>query len=112
MLLICGHTPLEYNHMKMFTNLGIEVLSTGNYLFPDKLPKGNEHFPILNIKYDKELREHFLKLNPNRYIYGQNILNLDKNFINKFDIILNCYILEPTLNNWELIKDKLWLRMI
>jgi glycosyltransferase involved in cell wall biosynthesis len=82
-------------------------MTTGKYLYPNKLPVGNEHLAPLDICYDSDLRDRFLKLNPNGYTYGKGKLNLDKEFIDKFDIIFTSWILEPIVEYWPLFKDKL-----
>jgi len=104
MLYICGHDVLEYNHLKLFHNIGFEVISTSKYLEPDKIDE--YPLPKLHVDYNKELVSEFKSLNPKGYSYGKTKLNLSKSFIDKFDVILTSWIVEPILEYLPLLQNK------
>lgn len=104
MLYICNHDILEYNHLKMFNLIGFDVVSTCKYLEPDLVSE--YPLPPLKINYNNDLVEHFKRLNPGGYSYGRT-LNLDREFVDKFDVILTSWIVEPLLQYENLFKNKL-----
>lgn len=104
MLLIIDHDSFEYNQIKLFTELGFEIFSIGIYKDPELQPR--PYSPVLkNIKKNKELIDHFDRLNPEGFVYGKNKLNLDKSFISKFDAIMIGWLLDPVEEYWDLFVD-------
>ena len=106
---IVGHDILEYNRISLFNELGFSVFTTGVYTDPSKPDSTKPYLPKNQYTAEKELLEEFYSLNPSGYIYGQGRLNLSKEFINKFDVILASWICEPLVENWNLLKDKIVL---
>lgn len=90
------HAVLEYDEVKLLTELGHDVFSMGAY----SDPKGHKSLPRPAIKgmnyypaFEKVTRE-----NPRT--------NLPKEFFDNFDIIINMHQPEFITENWDKMKDK------
>lgn len=106
MLVICGHDILEYNRIVLFNELGFNVLTTGVYSDPANPDPSKPYLPKLPDTVDKDLLNEYKSLNPSNYNYGRGKLRLTKSFIEKFDIILTCWIHEPFVENWNMLGGK------
>jgi hypothetical protein len=104
-LYVSCHSVLEYDELRMFDSLGIEVFSLGTYLNlnEDWHAKTRPKLNLKNWKYENY--ESYLK-----YIdytkHPDCRLNISKEFADKFDIIYVMGWLEPITINWENIKHK------
>jgi len=81
------HPTLEYNDLKLFTEMGINWFSTGIYANPKNPLK---QLPWMNLNITKEIDDKilsdFYQLNPSHKQYG--IINLNSDFVNQFDVVL------------------------
>lgn len=84
--------------------MGFDVISTCKYLEPDKVTE--LALPRLDVEYNKDLVKEFKSLNPTPYRYGRSKLNLSKEFLEKFDVIFASWIIEPLIEYFPFIKDK------
>jgi hypothetical protein len=105
-LLIIGHDVFEYNRIKMFNELGFEVLSTGSYRDPANPNPAKPYLPKLDTPVNEDLLAELKGLNPQYPRYGPGGLRLSKEFVDKFDLILTAWIHEPFLEYWDIVKDK------
>lgn len=105
LLYIGDHCILEKRRIKLFKSLGFDILSVASYLDPMNPDPTKAYISPLKVEVDKSLISEFKKLNPSGYSYGKK-LNLNKSFLDKFDIIICSWIYEPLLNYWNLIKNK------
>jgi len=105
-LLIIGHDVFEYNRLLLFNELGFDVISTGSYFDPSCPNPNKPYLPPLNVNSNEELVQEFKYLNPSGYVYGKTNLNLSKEFVDKFDVILTAWIHEPFIDYWNILKDK------
>ena len=93
MLYLGCHVTMEYDDIRLFTELGFEVFSIGNYTLPDKPGHTKGHIdkrfrhdrPPLAPNKNKDIADHFFRLNPNYETYKP--IQLDQAFVNKFDVI-------------------------
>lgn len=104
-LIICGHDILEYNRIDLFTALGFDVVTTGVYSSPELLNK-KHYLPKIDIVRDSDLLQEYSELNPLTKPEIGIKLNLPKSFLNKFDLILACYLYEPIVDNIEILSNK------
>ncbi len=89
------HSILEYDEVKLLTELGHEVFSMGSYINP-ATPHDLKRPPIEG-KYD----DHLVSV-ATRYSKD----NLHEDLVEPFDAIIIQHIPEWISNNWEIIKDK------
>ncbi len=96
LLYLSCHSVLEYDEIKLFKEIGIEVFSHGVYANPNtpsdvKRPgiksKTDHHLTYLAYRYGKE--------------------KLPREFIEPFDVIMVQHIPDWVINNWEVMKDKI-----
>jgi len=95
LLYLSCHCVLEYDELKLFKELGIDVFSHGVYNNPNT-PSDIKRPPIKG-----EFDHHLVYLS---YRYGKE--KLPREFIEPFDVIMVQHIPEWILNNWEVMKDK------
>ena len=104
-LYVSCHSVLEYDELRMFDDMGIQIFSLGTYLNPneDWHAKTRPKLKLNNWKH--EHYESYLK-----YVdYTKNPdcrLNISKEFADKFDIIYFMGWTDPLTINWENIKHK------
>lgn len=89
------HSILEFDEVKLLTELGHEVFSMGSYINPS-VPHDLKRPPIEG-KYD----DHLVSV-ATRYSKD----NLHPDLIEPFDVIIVQHIPEWIINNWEIIKHK------
>lgn len=106
------HPTLEADDLKLMDRTGAEVFSTGIYLDPGN-PLNIPHLMLredsLGIKHNPQLREEFLRDNPN---FASRYRGLDypkprlsKSFIDKFDIVVVVYV-DAMVDHWDNLKHK------
>jgi hypothetical protein len=111
------HGTLEYDEISLFTELGIDVFSTGIYIDPQNplsyITTGDgKRFPSvsrppINVVVNQDILQEFQRLNPNHEMYKP--VNVDEHFINHFDVIVSSYCPAAPYfihANWDLIKHK------
>ena|SRR3990167_10210872 len=89
------HSILEYDEVKLLTELGHEVFSMGSYInpaFPHDLKR-----PPIEGKYD----DHLVSV-ATRYSKDE----LHPDLIEPFDVVIVQHVPEWIIKNWELIKHK------
>ena len=94
MLYISCHTPLEYNEVSLFNEIGIDVFCIGSYMNPAH-PQDSFR-PPMEISPKPEL----IKLACPKDA-------LTKELVDNFDIIYVMHIPEWIVKNWNVIKDKI-----
>lgn len=92
-LYLSCHAILEYDELKIFEELGYDYLSMGSYVNP-KSPADPIRPPLTHTP-DDWLYNHV----PSRD-------NLNKEFVDKFDVIIVMHVSEWITDNWELFKNK------
>lgn len=108
-LLYCSadHISLEWETLSLFSEMGIEVFSTGLYLDPQNPNTEQTKKGPLNFKVDPLLIEEFKQLNPNRKVHTR--INLSRKFVDKFDLVFMdhcCPYPFYVFDNWTIIKHK------
>jgi len=95
LLYLSCHSVLEYDEVKLFKELGIDVFSHGVY--------ANPHTPtdIKRPAIEGDFDHHLVYLS---YRYGKEAL--PREFIEPFDAIMIMHVPDWLLNNWEVMKDK------
>ena len=104
-LYVSCHSVLEYDELRMFDDLGIEIFSLGTYLNPneDWHAKSRPKIKLNNWNYANY--ESYIKY----FDHNKNPdcrLNISKEFIDMFDVIYFQGWIEPITVNWENIKHK------
>lgn len=95
-LYISCHEVLEYDELRLFSELGHNLVTIGYYIEPSRLRDNCSRPPIFNLNINKELTEEFLNLNPN-FDAGKpefKSFKVTKDFINKFDVIITSFNFE------------------
>jgi len=95
LLYLSCHCVLEYDEVKLFKEMGIDVFSHGVYSNPNK-PSDIKR-PAIKSKFD----HHLVYLS---YRYGKE--KLPREFIEPFDAVLAMHVPDWIINNWEVMKDK------
>lgn len=95
MLYLSCHSILEYDELKLFTELGIDVFSFGGYMNPDA--PADKKRPGFKGKYD----DHFVQI-----ALQCSQANLHPDLIEPFDVIMVMHKPEWITNNWGKIKHK------
>jgi len=95
LLYLSCHEILEYDEIKLFLELGIDVFSYGAYLNPDN-PGSGKREP-LPLKQDPQLVELA------KYSTKERLL---PDLVEPFDVVYIMHNPQWVANNWELIKDK------
>lgn len=96
LLYLSCHAVLEYDEVKLFTELGIDVFSHGCYLDP----RGHITLPrpaIPNMVYRPEIVEWIVKYPRTK---------LPKEFFDMFDVIVVMHTPDLIVQNWENMKHK------
>jgi len=96
LLYLSCHSIAEYDEIKLFKEMGIDVYSHGAYSNPNK--PGDRKRPAISGKYD----DHWVQLCMK---HGKE--NLPPEMIEPFDIIFCHYYPDYILNNWEKMKHKI-----
>ena len=102
------HATLEYNHLTLFNEMGIDYFSTGIFKDP-KNPLRAFYWQkdYIEKEVDKDLLEQFNKLNPGHKLYSK--INLTKEFVDNFDVVLCSFSfpVQGILDDiWEVCKHK------
>jgi len=95
LLYLSCHSVLEYDEVKLFKEMGIDVFSHGVYANPNK--PSDVKRPAIKGPFD----HHLVYMS---YRYGKE--KLPREFIKPFDVILVQHIPDWIINNWEVMKDK------
>lgn len=95
LLYLSCHSSLEYDEIKLFKEMGVDVFSHGVYANPNT-PADIKRPPI------KGEFDHHLVYLQNRY--GKEAL--PREFIEPFDAVMIMHVPTWLINNWEVMKDK------
>jgi len=96
LLYLSCHSVLEYDEIKLFKEIGIDVFSHGGYVNPNS--PADVKRPGIKSKTDHHLT--YLA-----YRYGKE--KLPREFIEPFDVVMVQHVPDWILNNWEVMKDKI-----
>lgn len=96
LLYLSCHSVLEYDEIKLFKEIGIDVFSHGVYANPNS-PSDIKR-PAIKGKFDHHLT--YLA-----YRYGKE--KLPREFTKPFDVIMVQHVPDWVINNWEVMKDKI-----
>jgi len=103
LLYLSCHSTLEYDELRIFSDLGLDWFSVGSYM--DPLNPLEDLRPPLSHNVNQDLIAEFKTLNP-KYKYNDPIV-LTQSFVDKFDIIIVSHFPHYLQNQWPLIKDKM-----
>jgi len=95
LLYLSCHSIAEYDEVKLFKEMGIDVFSHGAYTDPNVC--GDDKRPPIGGKRDDELIE-LAKKNDKE--------NMSREFLNKFDVIFSHWMPRWIAQNWDNMKDK------
>ena len=95
LLYLSCHSVLEYDEIKLFKEIGIDVFSHGGYVNPNN-PSDIKR-PRIRSKTDHHLT--YLA-----YRYGKE--KLPREFIEPFDVVMVQHVPDWILNNWDVMKNK------
>lgn len=95
LLYLSCHSILEYDELRIFQELGIDVFSHGAYHNPQNLD--DKKRPPLNLPYYKQFSD-------NTLLYPKE--NLDPELIKWADTIICMHVSDWLLNNWQKLKGK------
>lgn len=104
-LYVSCHSVLEFDELRMFDVMGIEVFSLGTYLNPNEDWHAKSRPKIKLNNWNHTNYESFIK----QIDYSKNSdyrLNISKEFADKFDVIYFMGWTDPLTLNWENIKHK------
>jgi hypothetical protein len=104
-LYVSCHSVLEYDELRMFDDLGIEIFSLGTYLNPNEDWHAKSRPKIKLNNWNHANYESYIKY----FDHNKNPdcrLNISKEFIDMFDVIYFQGWTEPITINWENIKHK------
>jgi len=108
LLYISGyHSTLEYDHLSLFQEMGIDWFSTGVYLDPMSPDPSNKWRDPIKKQVDLNLESWFRQMNPQFKMHGP--IYLEKEFVDNFDVVLCCFSFarQDILDNvWEACKHK------
>jgi len=96
LLYLSCHSVLEYDEVKLFKELGIDVFSHGVYANPNR--PGDVKRPPIKGDFD----HHLVYLS---YRYGKD--NLPREIIESFDVVMVQHVPTWVVRNWEVMKDKI-----
>ena len=103
-LFLSCHSVLEFDEVKLFHELGLDVFSPGAYVEPDNPGDISLRPPIPDLVYDEKDLEMFHAL-------GKPGINnkelLTKEFVDRFDVVMIMHIPLWITKNWNAIKDKI-----
>lgn len=107
-LYISCHEVLEYDELRMFLDLGLETFSIGAYFWPErekrlrpKLPWNFHDDGIYEVH--NEMLKRNLSINPKDKFADR---RLNKEFVDRFDVIIIMHVPEYVEINWDVIKHK------
>lgn len=100
LLNIIAHDIFEAKNIEMYSSMGFEVQTTGVYSDPFNMDPSKSHLPKVKGNFNSNLVEEFRSLNPNGFTYGTSQLNLSSSFVNKFDVVLFSWIIEPLFQDF------------
>lgn len=96
LLYLSCHSVLEYDEIKLFRELGLDVSSHGVYANPNS--PGDIKRPAIKGDFD----HHFVYLS---YRYGKD--KLPREIIEPFDVVMVQHVPDWVILNWETMKDKI-----
>ena len=96
MLYLSCHSIHEYDEIKLFHEMGIDVFSHGAYV--DPRISGDNMRPPLDWDADPELIELAKRCEKE---------HLSKELVDKFDVVMVMHVPAWIIYNWEVLKDKI-----
>lgn len=104
-LYLSCHSILEYDEVKLLSELGHEVFSPGAYVEPANPGDASLRPGINNLNYDPEIREQYRVIDdahPGKD--GKEFLT--KEFVDNFDCVIVMHLPRWIEKNWEVMKHK------
>ena len=95
LLYLSCHCVLEYDEIKLFKEIGIDVFSHGVYRDPNN--PGDPKRPGIKCEVDPKLLELSNQCEKE---------NLTRELIEQFDAVMVMHVPDWIINNWEIMKDK------
>jgi len=96
LLYLSCHSVLEYDEIKLFKEIGIDVFSHGVYRDPNS--PGDNKRPGIKWDVDQNLLDLSNKCEKE---------NLTREMIEPFDAVMVMHVPDWVINNWEIMKDKI-----
>lgn len=103
LLYLSCHSILEYDEVKLFTELGIDVFSPGAYMDPSKGAGDDMRPEIPGLVYDPDDVAMWHSL-AQPGIDNKELLT--KEFVDRFDAIMIMHVPRWIMKNWEVMKHK------
>jgi hypothetical protein len=104
-LYLSCHSILEFDELKLLTELGHEVFSPGAFVEPANPGDASLRPGIPNLIYDPYIREQYDKIGA-AHPGEDGKDHLTKEFVDLFDCVIVMHITRWISNNWEVIKHK------
>lgn len=104
-LYLSCHSILEYDEVKLLTELGHEVFSPGAYVEPDNPGDASLRPGITSLNYNQDIVKQWHKIagaHPGED--GKDFLT--KDLVDNFDCVIVMHLPRWIKNNWEAIKHK------
>lgn len=95
LLYLSCHSIAEYDEVRLFKEIGIDVWSHGTYANPNN--PGDKKRPAIKGKYD----DHWVQMCNQ---YGKD--DLPREMIAPFDVVLSHWMPRWIINNWQTMRDK------
>lgn len=105
LLYLSCHHVLEYDEVKLFHELGIDVFSPGAYIDPNNPGENPRRPSIPGLTYDPEILAEFHRIGQS-FPGEDNKNHLPKEFVDKFDAVMVMHRPDWITGNWEAIKHK------
>ena len=83
-LYLSCHDTLEYDEVKLLSEIGCEVFSTGSLLFKENLYRDN----LDHIKINKELKEEWLSFKKTSTNRANQEISIPKSFVDNYDVVI------------------------
>ena len=103
-LYLSCHSILEYDEVKLLTEMGHYVFSPGAYFNPDNESGDGMRPKIDGLTYEQEHIDAYGPLTQEGKVDGK--AHLTKEFVDMFDCVLVMHVPTWISNNWEVMKHK------
>lgn len=105
LLYLSCHEILEYDEIKLFNEIGVEVFSPGAYL--NTAGRGDSCLrpDLPHIQYDSSIVDQWHRVSA-QSSHPDAKFCLTKEFVDNFDAVLIMHVPEMIVNNWEVMKHK------
>ena len=103
LLYLSCHSILEYDEIRLFSELGIEVFSLGSYLTPSSPREIGMRPALEGVSCNLEDLSAYHKMLAH---VGDARSNLTENFVNRFDAVMIMHMPEWVACNWKAMRNR------